>query len=122
MAKNKTILLIDDDPDIVAVTANLLKKARYDVATAATGQEGLDAAAKVKPDLILLDLGLPDIDGSEVCRRLRADQGSKAIPIIIFTARYSAEVADQKHALPVEDYIIKPYEPRDMLAKIKKYI
>ena len=55
MSETKTILLIEDDPDIVAVTTNLLKKARYDVAMAATGQEGLDAAAKVKPDLILIE-------------------------------------------------------------------
>jgi DNA-binding response OmpR family regulator len=115
MPEAKKILLVDDEPDTLNITSSRLKSAGYIVLTAANGKQALLAAVVHKPDLILLDLGLPDMEGSAVCRSLRASDQTNAIPIIAVTARYSAEVPDGKRALPIEGYLVKPFEPAALL-------
>ena len=78
------ILIVDDEPNIIGTVSPLLRARGYDVSSAMTGRGGLDAAERNKPDLIVLDLGLPDIDGVSVCRQLR--QGS-SVPIVVLSAR-----------------------------------
>ena len=119
----KTILVVDDEPAIVKVVSFRLKKAGYNVVSAADGQEGLDLIGKIKPDLILLDLRLPVLDGFQVCQKVKADENLKAIPIIIFTASSMGENIDSRYKeVGADDYLIKPFEPEVLLEKIRKLL
>ena len=94
----------------------------YDVITAYDGQEGLDKARKEKPDLIILDLMLPKMDGYKVCRMLKFDEKYKSIPIVMFSAR--AQEEDEKMGMEVgaDDYVTKPFDPKVLLDKIQKLL
>ena len=94
----------------------------FRVLTAKDGQEGLDKARKDKPDLIILDLMLPRIDGYKVCRMLKFDEKYKGIPIIIYTAR--AQAADEKlgYEVGADAYLTKPFDPKKLLAKINELL
>jgi two-component system, OmpR family, KDP operon response regulator KdpE len=110
------ILLVDDEVAIQRAVAPLLRSRGYDVEVAATGAEAVNAVADRTPDLIVLDLGLPDLEGTEVCRRIR--KHSKA-PIVILSAR--GEEADKVAALDLgaDDYVTKPFGPEELLARIR---
>jgi len=99
-----------------------LEAGNFKVLTARDGQEGLDQARKEKPDLIILDLMLPRIDGYKVCRMLKFDEKYKDIPIIMYTAR--AQEADEKLGFEVgaDAYLTKPFDPKKLLAKIKELL
>lgn len=118
----KKILVVDDELDILQVVKFRLKKEGYEIIAAHNGQEALDLVKKEKPNLILLDLRLPVIDGYEVCRRLKSDEELKAIPIIFMTASSAGKVAEKTKELKADDYIIKPFEPEVLLEKVKKFI
>ena len=122
MAEQKRVLIIDDEPDILKVIVFRLKKAGYEIIVSDNGKDGIDCAKKQRPDLILLDLYLPVIDGYEVCKRIKSDQDLKKIPIIFITASQAAEVKDKMQSSGADDYIIKPFEPAELLQKIEKYI
>ncbi|HDP16406.1 MAG TPA: response regulator [Candidatus Omnitrophica bacterium] len=119
---NKKILLVDDEEDIVHLVEFRLKAAGYEVISALDGQSGLDKARKENPDLIILDLMLPKIDGYKVCRMLKFDEKYKHIPVIMFTAR--AQDNDKKTGGEVgaDAYVIKPFEPQALLGKIKELL
>lgn len=121
MAK-KRILLVDDEAQLVELVKMRLEANGYQVLTAYDGKEALDVAKKEMPDLIILDLMLPKIDGYKVCRMLKFDEKYKKIPIIMFTAR--ALEADKKAGMEVgaDDYITKPFEPELLLMKIKDFL
>jgi len=114
-----TILVIDDEPDLVELVEFNLKKDGYEVIGARNGQSGLEIAQKHLPDLIVLDLMMPGIDGLEVCRQLRADNRTKQIPMIMLTAK-SAE-ADRVVGLELgaDDYVTKPFSPRELVARVR---
>jgi len=114
----KKILVVDDEIDLVAMLTLRLEANDYEVFAAYDGQEGLDKARLLKPDLIILDLMLPKLDGYKVCRMLKFDEKYKQIPIILFTAR--AQESDVKLGKEVgaDAYVIKPFEPDIFLAKI----
>ena len=116
MSRAARILLVDDEVSIQRAVAPLLRSRGYDVDVAGTGADALKAAAAQPPDLIVLDLGLPDLEGTEVCRRLRADS---AVPIIVLSARGGE--ADKVSALDLgaDDYITKPFGPEELLARIR---
>lgn len=116
----KRILLIEDEQDIVTTLVFRLEAQGYEVIIAMDGEDGLDKAQKEKPDLILLDLMLPKMNGYKVCGHLKGDSRFSNIPIIIFTAR--AGEADKKKSEEVgaDAYITKPFEPPVLLAKIKE--
>lgn len=118
----KRILLVDDEKDMVYAVALQLEANNFEVLQACDGQEGLDKARNEKPDLIILDLMLPKIDGYKVCRMLKFDEKLKQIPIILFTAR--AQESDRKMGEEVgaDAYITKPFEPRVLLGKIKELL
>jgi len=114
-----TILVIDDEPDLVELVEFNLKKDGYEVIVAKNGQSGLEIAQKHVPDLIVLDLMMPGIDGLEVCRQLRGDSRTKQIPMIMLTAK-SAE-ADRIVGLELgaDDYVTKPFSPRELVARVR---
>ncbi|MFC4640380.1 response regulator transcription factor [Deinococcus hohokamensis] len=110
------LLIIEDDPDIARLLTLDLTDHGYQVIHAATAMDGLIQAREQHPDLILLDLGLPDFDGSTVLTRLRA---SSNVPIIVVTARGSVEEKVQMLTLGADDYVVKPYDERELEARIK---
>lgn len=118
----KKILIVEDEFAQSLTVKDRLEFEGYEVITAADGQEGLDKARREKPDLIILDLMLPKIDGYKICRMLKFDEKYKRIPIIIFTAR--AQESDEKMGAEVgaDAYITKPFEPVILLAKIKELL
>ena len=118
----KRILLVEDEKDMSYAVALQLEAKGYEVITACDGREGLDKARMKNPDLIILDLMLPKIDGYKVCRMLKFDEKYKNIPIVLFTAR--AQDSDKKTGEEVgaDAYITKPFEPRALLDKIRELL
>ena len=112
----QTILVVEDEASIASFVALYLKNAGYSVKRAATGAEALASVAQAKPDLIILDLMLPDIDGVDVCRRIRQRSD---VPILMLTAR--DEDVDKIIGLEVgaDDYLTKPFNPRELVARVK---
>ena len=110
------VLIVDDEPSILAAMAPLLRSRGYDVSTAMSGRAALDAVERDKPDLIVLDLGLPDSDGIEICRLIR--DGS-ATPIIVLSAR--GKEPDKVAALDAgaDDYVTKPFGTEELMARIR---
>ena len=110
------ILLVDDEPAIQRAVGPLLRARGYQVEIAGTGAEALALLADRTPDLVVLDLGLPDLEGTEVCRRIRL---TSKVPIVVLSAR-GAE-ADKVHALDLgaDDYVTKPFGPEELLARIR---
>ena len=115
----KKILAVDDEEDILELLTFNLTREGYQVAGAATGEAALQAVPREMPDLIILDLMLPGIDGLEVARRLKSDPAAKNIPIIMLTAK--GEEADIVTVLELgaDDYITKPFSPRILAARVK---
>lgn len=113
------VLLVEDDVQIQELVQFSLEKEGFVVLPAADGEQGLDLAKREKPDLIILDLTLPLIDGYDVCKILRAQKDTAGIPIIILSAR--TDVADKVIGLELgaDDYITKPFSPRELSARIK---
>jgi two-component system, OmpR family, KDP operon response regulator KdpE len=116
MTRSARILLVDDEVAIQRAVAPLLRSRGYDVEVAGTGAEAMRAVVTHPPDLIVLDLGLPDLEGSEVCRRVRAES---TVPIIVLSARGAD--ADKVAALDLgaDDYVTKPFSPEELLARIR---
>jgi len=110
------ILIVDDEPSILATMAPLLRARGYEVATATTGHAALDAVDRQPPQLVILDLGLPDLDGIEVARRLRE---GRSIPILVLSARGAEQ--DKVAALDAgaDDYVTKPFGAEELLARIR---
>ena len=110
------VLFIDDEPSVRQATATLLRSRGYAVTLASTGAEGLSAFERQKPDLVILDLGLPDANGVDVCRQLRARAD---VPILILSVR--GEETTKVHALDAgaDDYVTKPFGPEELLARIR---
>jgi two-component system, OmpR family, KDP operon response regulator KdpE len=116
MTQEARILLVDDETSIQRAVEPLLRSRGYQVDVAGTGAQALKMFADRSPDLIVLDLGLPDIEGTEVCRRVRA---SSKVPIVVLSARGSE--ADKVNALDLgaDDYVTKPFGPEELLARIR---
>lgn len=118
----KKILLVDDEPLLVEMVSMRLEANDYEVISAGDGQEALEKVRKAKPDLIILDLMLPKIDGYKVCRMLKFDDKYKNVPIILFTAR--AQQSDMKlgEEVGADAYLVKPFEAEVLLAKIEELL
>lgn len=119
--RRPSVLIVEDDGTIQALLSAVLA-GDWDVRTASTGEEGLQAAADSVPDIILLDIGLPDLDGREVCRRLKATPRLEPIPVIFLTARTSGE--DEIDGLQAGgiDYITKPINPAVLKARVRNHL
>ncbi len=113
------VLIVDDDPDIQRLVGYNLGQAGFETATASTGRKALEIVQRQPPDLIILDLMLPDIDGMEVCRTLRQRQPFRRIPILMLTAR--GEEIDRVigFELGADDYVTKPFSPRELVLRVK---
>lgn len=118
----KRILIVDDEPNIVLMLSNRLKANGYDVLSALDGQAGLELAQTTRPDLIILDLMLPVIDGYEVCSRLKTDGRYSKIPILLFSAKAQQEDIAKGEETGADGYIVKPFEAQALLDKIKELL
>jgi len=116
----KKILIVDDEPDLLKVTVTRLETSGYEVLQAVSSEGALEVLKKNKPDLILLDLLLPDMQGDTLCKQLKSDKALKDIPIVLFTASI-VRVPEKVKEMGADDYILKPFEPEDLLFKIKKF-
>ena len=116
---SKKILIIEDEKDIVELIAHYLEKDGFKTISASDGAKGLELVKEKSPDMVILDLMLPKIDGIEVCKRIKADSKSTSIPIIMLTAK--GEETDRIIGLELgaDDYITKPFSPRELVARIK---
>jgi two-component system response regulator VicR len=117
------IMVVDDEPDLLEVVRLILESDGYQVVTAGSGQEALDRMEKEKPDLVLLDIIMPKMDGWEVFSRIKADPKTTDIPVIMLTAK------DQRidkliglHVVRVDDYITKPFGRAELLERIKRVL
>ncbi len=118
----KTILVIEDHEDNRRIMRDLLTSAGYEVLEAVTGQEGVTSAETHRPELILMDIQLPDFDGYEATRRIKANPTLRAIPIIAVTS-YALSGDDVKaFEAGCDAYVTKPFSPRELLAKIREYL
>ncbi|MGI9535446.1 MAG: response regulator [Desulfocapsaceae bacterium] len=127
MADKKLILLVDDDPDFVEAVRVIVENGGYEVAVAYDGQEGLEAVAERKPDLIVLDVMMPVMNGHEACAKLKGSKETEEIPIILLTAvadRVTTSTYTHRDMLEseAEDYMPKPVEPAELLERIKSWV
>ncbi len=118
MAKG-TILIIDDEKDLIELVRYNLEKEGFAVKCALNGESGLAAAADDLPDLVLVDVMMPGMDGLEVCGRLRSDARTAAIPIIMLTAKSAESDRVVGLELGADDYVTKPFSPRELAARVK---
>lgn len=127
MSEKKDILLVDDDPDFVEAVKVIVEKAGYNVRVAYDGQEGIEAVKEKMPDLVVLDVMMPVMNGHEACAKLKGDKETAEIPIILLTAvadRVTTSTYTHRDMLESEadDYIPKPVEPNDLLELIKNWV
>ena len=118
----KRIILVDDKVSIIKVLTVRLEKAGYEVIPVMDGKEALDSVRKERPDLVILDLMLPTLDGYKVCRLLKFDERYKHIPIFILTARVEEDAKIRSMESGADEYISKPLNSDELLDKIKKYL
>lgn len=118
----KKILIVDDETDLVETVVFQLQEAGYEVTSAYDGLEGLEKAQSQKPDLIILDLMLPKMDGYKVCKMLKVDNRHNKIPIILFSARAGKQDEKLGYECGANAYITKPFEASILLSKIKELL
>src|SRR5438552_3639912 len=118
----KTILIVDDEPAICANLQALLEARGHRVLTAANGAEAVDLARSAKPHVMLLDVKLPILSGLEVCRCLKEDKATKAIPIIMLTAMGTLGDVERAVECGADDYLTKPCDPGKVFDKLRQYL
>jgi phosphate regulon transcriptional regulator PhoB len=113
------VLIVEDEPDIRELVVHHLKREGYQVSAAASGEEALRQVQAAPPDLVLLDLMMPAMDGLEVCRRLRQDPATASLPIVMLTAK--GDEIDRVLGLEIgaDDYVVKPFSPKELLARVR---
>jgi CheY-like chemotaxis protein len=119
----KRILCIEDDPEMIELIRLILERRGFVVEGAEGGKAGLQAVLATLPDLVLLDLMMPDMDGWEVCQKMKADVATRHIPVIVVTA--SAQSIDREfglHIARVDDYIVKPFSPKELLTSVDRVL
>jgi CheY-like chemotaxis protein len=118
----KKILLVDDSSTVIMMEQMILSKNNYDLVTARDGQEGVAKALSEKPDLILMDVMMPRMDGFEACRKIRAENSTKSIPVIMVTTRSELTSVETGYASGCNDYVTKPINSLELLSKVKNYL
>jgi CheY-like chemotaxis protein len=119
---NKTIIFIDDEPDILKVTTFRLKKMGYNIITAANGKDGLELIRTENPDLVFLDLLMPVMDGYEICKLIKRDESLKDIPVVLFTAVEDKRVANALKETGADGILAKPYETDELLKIVHRFV
>ena len=122
MPSKARVLLVDDEPDLVTMVSLRLKTAGYEVITAGDGQQALEQVKTGSPEIIILDLMLPKLDGYKVCRLLKYDERYRNIPILIFTARAQGEDIKLASECGADAYLTKPFDPQVLLSKIEELL
>ncbi|HZO17714.1 MAG TPA: response regulator transcription factor [Gemmatimonadaceae bacterium] len=117
-ASGERVLIVDDEPDILALCSYHLAKAGYRVSTASTGPEGLGAAREERPALVVLDLMLPEMSGFDVLERLRADDATRDIAVLMLTARREEPDRIRGLSLGADDYLTKPFSPQELVLRV----
>lgn len=121
--EKKKILCIEDEPEMIALIRLILERKGFEVLEAVGGKQGLEVIRREMPDLILLDLMMPDVDGWEVFRQMRADEHLKDIPVIVVTAKaQSIDKVLGLHIAKVDDYVTKPFGPQELLKSVNKVL
>jgi DNA-binding response OmpR family regulator len=116
------ILIVDDEADLVAVLRFGLEAEGFEVVDASDGEDGLTKARDARPDLMVLDLMLPKMDGYKVCRALKYDERYRAIPIIILSARSGSQDRQLALDMGADDFVTKPYDMRDLVRRIRVHL
>ncbi len=116
---HETILIVDDERDITELIRYNLEKENFKTITVATGEDALSEAKRVRPDLIILDLMLPGMDGLEVCRKLSQDEATRTIPILMLTAKSEDSDIILGLEMGADDYVTKPFSPKVLIARIR---
>jgi DNA-binding response OmpR family regulator len=119
----KKVVCVEDEPEIIDLIRLILGRKGFDLTGATGGQEGLDTIRRVRPDLVLLDLMMPDMDGWEVYQQMKADPNLKDIPVIVVTAK--AQSIDKilgLHIAKVDDYVTKPFGPQELLQSVERVL
>jgi len=114
------ILVVDDEEDVVRLLEFRLAKEGFEVISCADGPAALTLADQEKPDLVVLDIMMPLMDGMEVLRQIRSRRATSRIPVIMLTAKTSSMAVDEARQLWVSDYIMKPFDPEKLVVKVKK--
>lgn len=117
-----SVLIVDDNPQNLSVLGNIMERNGYDVAVAMNGIHALDYVREEKPDLILLDIMMPEMDGYETCRRLKSDLNTRDIPVIFLTARIDQDDVLRGFEVGGIDYVTKPFRALELLARVKTHI
>ena len=117
------VVCIEDEPEMIELIKLILRRRNFELIGAVGGREGLGTVRKVKPDLVLLDLMMPDMDGWEVYQQMKADEDLNDIPVIVVTAKaQSIDKVLGLHIAKVDDYVTKPFGPQELLASVKKVL
>ncbi|MCI0576419.1 MAG: response regulator, partial [Chloroflexi bacterium] len=114
----RRVLIIDDDPGILMLTEIVFRRAGYEAHIAANGTEGLARVAEVQPDIIILDVMMPDLDGYQVCQRIRANPQTAGVPILMLSAIAKDEDRERCFAVGANAFVGKPVSPKDLVARI----
>ncbi|RLC67329.1 MAG: two-component system response regulator [Chloroflexi bacterium] len=119
--EKKVVVCIEDEPEMIDLVKLILGRKGFDLVGAVGGREGLETVRKLKPDLVLLDLMMPDMDGWEVYQQMKADDNLKDIPVIVVTAKaQSIDKVLGLHIAKVDDYVTKPFGPQELLQSVNK--
>jgi DNA-binding response OmpR family regulator len=123
MSSARRVVCIEDEPEMIDLVKLILSRKGFQVMGAMGGREGLEVISREKPDLVLLDLMMPDMDGWEVYQKMKADEGTRAIPVIVVTAKaQSIDKVLGLHIAKVDDYITKPFGPQELLESVEKVL
>jgi len=124
MAEEKrTVICVEDEPEMIDLIKLILGRKGFDLIGAIGGREGIETVRRLKPDLVLLDLMMPDMDGWEVYQQMKADDDLRNIPVVVVTAKaQSIDKVLGLHIAKVDDYITKPFGPQELLESVEKII
>nr|HID14506.1 response regulator transcription factor [Anaerolineae bacterium] len=121
--EKKVVVCIEDEPEMIDLVKLILGRKGFDLVGAVGGREGLETVRRLKPDLVLLDLMMPDMDGWEVYQQMKADDELKGIPVIVVTAKaQSIDKVLGLHIAKVDDYVTKPFGPQELLQSVNKVL
>ena len=118
----KRILIVDDEPDVLRLTSLRLEKVGYDTLTAVNAKDALDIIETQKPDLVLLDIIIPVVYGTEICKRVKSDENLKHIPIILFTAHSDIMDTEKAKSFGADGFIGKPFDARELVSMVERIL
>ncbi|MCX5749662.1 MAG: response regulator [Candidatus Saganbacteria bacterium] len=118
----KNILIVEDVEDHLEIVKIILEQYNYNILTAANGRSGLETVQKKLPDLIILDVMLPEMNGYEVCKAIRADQHTRVIPVIMLSVKSNPEDIEAGYKAGANEYITKPFNLEELVKKVKKHL